>query len=371
MSLTRLDLVDEDVALDLAGPDVRVFLVPGAVMVLGALGTVIITDAGDDPAVSGVWNDGEFRLIGPAPAPVRTRLMGPMPFTTHLAEVPKLPVHLAVRVDGRCLYLGVVQVGICEGVDNELISCNLWIDPPLSRETLAVVRPPGATPVLPGLEWLEQVGTDPRRALEIFVTGWYPETDPAPHARTIPGFVPPALADFYRLAEKRPAILGQQNFIEPLAKLTRGSHGGRMVFAVENQGGWDWSIPQQLNIAGTDPDVGLTSGDAPVPEREPLSRFLLQFSLHEAAVSAPYQAGAQGVPELLLPPLESLLRRVPLRPFMAPIVPKTFLVGPGVVAQVSPSYHSKNEVTVQIGAHHRGALRPLGELGLDWRRFDG
>ncbi|MGW1077978.1 hypothetical protein [Streptomyces sp. NPDC002537] len=79
----------------------------------------------------------------------------------------------------------------------------------------------------------------------------------------------------------------------------------------------------------------------------------------------------RGLPEQLLPSLESLLRRVPLRPFMSPIVAGDFLVGPGAVAQVSPSYRGEHEVTVQIGACHRSALRPLGELGLDWQRFDG
>ncbi|MGW1077962.1 hypothetical protein [Streptomyces sp. NPDC002537] len=174
------------------------------------------------------------------------------------------------------------------------MGCDLWIDPPLSRETLAVVRPPGATPLLPGLEWLELVEYDPRQALEVFVTGWYPEADPAPPARTVPAFVPPALADFYRLAERRPAILGKQNAIEPLAALTPGGCEGRLVFAVENQGGWDWSLPWQPNAADTDPAVVLTRDGASTPEQEPLSRFLLQFSLHEAAVTAPYQADVRG-----------------------------------------------------------------------------
>ncbi|MCX4744514.1 hypothetical protein OG455_03095 [Kitasatospora sp. NBC_01287] len=371
MPLTRLDMVDEDVLLGLAGPDVRVFPVPGAVVALGASGTAIVADAGDDAAVSGVWNEEEFRLIGPAPEPVRARLMGPMPFTTHLADDPELPIHLAVRVDGRCLYLGVVQVGGCEGAEDELTSCDLWIDPSLSRETLAVVRPPGAMPILPGLEWLEGIGRDPQHALEMFVTGWYPETDTVPSVRTVPDFVPPALADFYRLAEKRPAILGEQNFIEPLAALAPGGREGRLRFADENQGGWDWSVSWEPDAASTDPAVLLTSGDVSTPEQEPLSRFLLQFSLHEAAITAPYQAAARGLPGQLLPVLESFLQRVPLRPFMSPVVAKNFLVAPGVVAQVSPSYRNESEVTVQIGACHRGALQPLSELGLEWRRFDG
>lgn len=370
MPLTRMDMVDEDAMLDLAGPDVRVFPVPGAVVALGESGTVIIAEPGDDAAVSGVWNDEQFRLIGPAPEPVSARLMGPMPFTT-VEKGPKLPIHLSIRVDARCLYLGVVQVGMCEAAEDKLSRCRLWIEPPLSRETLAVVRPPVPDAVLPGLQWLKYVEGDPRHALELFVTGWYAESDPASPSSPVPELIPHALAHFYRLAERRPAILGEQNFIEPPAGLASRRHGERMVFAVENQGGWDWSIPWQPDARDVDPAVALTTMNVPVPEQEPLSRFLLQFSLHEAAVTAPYHAGTQGPAERLMPLLESLLQRVPLLPFMSPIVPKTFLVGPGVIAQVSPSRRDTDEITVGIGAHHRSALRPLGRLDIQWRGFDG
>ncbi|MEU2490978.1 hypothetical protein [Streptomyces sp. NPDC007883] len=370
MPLTRMDMVDEDAVLDLAGPDVCVFPVPGAVVALGESGTVIIAEAGDDAAISGVWNDEQFLLIGPAPQPVSARLMGPMPFTA-VEKGPGPPIHLAIRVDVRCLYLGVVQVGMCKATEDELSLCRLWIEPPLSRETLAVVRPPVHGAVLPGLQWLQYVEDDPRHALELFVTGWYTESGPAPSSSPVPKFVPPALAHFYRLAERRPDILGQQNFIEPPADLASRSHGERMVFAVENQGGWDWSIPWQPDAGDIDPAVALTTQDVPVPEQEPLSRFLLQFSLHEAAVTAPYQAGVRGPAEQLMPLLESLLQRVPLLPFMSPIVPKTFLAGPGVIAQVSSSRRHPGAVTVGIGAHHRSALQPFGRLDIEWRGFDG
>ncbi|MFF2523818.1 hypothetical protein [Streptomyces liangshanensis] len=370
MPLSRMDMVDEGAMLDLAGPDVRVFPVPGAVVALGKSGTVIIAEASDDAAISGVWNSKQFRLIGPAPQPVSTRLMGPMPFTA-AEKGPELPIHLAIRVDVRCLYLGVVQVGMCKATEDELSLCHLWIEPPLSRETLAVTRPPVPGAVLPGLQWLKYVEIDPRHALELFLTDWYTESGPASPSSLVPGFVPPALAHFYHLAERRPAILGRQNFIEPPTGLASSNNGERMVFAVENQGGWDWSIPWQSDAGDVDPAVALTTLDVPVPEQEPLSRFLLQFSLHEAAVTAPYQAGVRGPVEQLMPLLESLLQRVPLLPFMSPIVPKTFLAGPGVIVQVSPGRRDTGEVAVGIGAHHRSALKPLGQLDIEWRGFDG
>ncbi|MFF5335207.1 hypothetical protein [Streptomyces sp. NPDC013181] len=144
-----------------------------------------------------------------------------------------------------------------------------------------------------------------------------------------------------------------------------------MVFATENQGCWHWSIPWQLDAADADPDVWLTEDDAPVREEEPLSRFLLQFSLYEASMTAPYLAVLRDLPEQLLAELETCLHRVPLRSFLAPIVPTDFLVGPGVVAHVSPELNDGNECDVWIGALHRSALVPLSRLQLPWSRFDG
>ncbi|MFF9297930.1 hypothetical protein [Streptomyces sp. NPDC014764] len=81
------------------------------------------------------------------------------------------------------------------------------------------VRPPTAAPLSPGLDWLDRVHTDPGLALESFVTGWYPaQAETRPTDIAIPDSVPYALADFYRLTEKRPAILGGQNSEDNVAK---------------------------------------------------------------------------------------------------------------------------------------------------------
>ncbi|AJE41321.1 hypothetical protein [Streptomyces nodosus] len=53
------------------------FTTGGADVLLGPAGTLINTEADDEPARSGVWNAEEFRLIGPAPAPVTERLLEP------------------------------------------------------------------------------------------------------------------------------------------------------------------------------------------------------------------------------------------------------------------------------------------------------
>ncbi|MCX5345939.1 hypothetical protein [Streptomyces atratus] len=92
----------------------EVFPVPGAMVAVGSSSTVVIADPSDEPGVSGVWNDQEFRLVGPAPAPVASRLVGPMPFTA--AGTPPEPlVHLFVRLDGGCLCLGTGRGSMCEG----------------------------------------------------------------------------------------------------------------------------------------------------------------------------------------------------------------------------------------------------------------
>ncbi|MFD3466296.1 hypothetical protein ACFWWM_08000 [Streptomyces sp. NPDC058682] len=380
MPLTRSDMVDVSVALDLAGTKFHASAVGGATVVVGTMATVIIAHVVDDPAASGVWNDQEFRLHGPTPDLAASRLTEPAPFTTtgpapFTTTGPERghPVHLFVRIDELCTYLGLVRHSQSKWADGELYSCHLRIDPPLSRELLDKVRPPGTQPALPGLGWLDHVETEPGRALELFVTSWYPnKAEPRP-AAAIPGSVPPALAGFYRLAEKHPAILGGQNFLAPPAELTTDERAERLIFGTENQGGWEWSIPWDLDAADTDPEVWLTEEDEPVPEQEPLSGFLLQFSLYEASMTAPYKAFARALPRQLLPRLESCLHRVPLRPFLSPISPKDFLVGPGVIAHVSPGWHDEDEdeVDVWIGAHHRSALRPLGEVDIRWSRFDG
>ncbi|MDX3582196.1 hypothetical protein [Streptomyces europaeiscabiei] len=43
--------------------------------VIGSAGTVIIVEAGDALNRSSVWNAEEVRLLGPAPTPVRERLV--------------------------------------------------------------------------------------------------------------------------------------------------------------------------------------------------------------------------------------------------------------------------------------------------------
>ncbi|MET7813858.1 hypothetical protein ABZT26_23750 [Streptomyces sp. NPDC005395] len=370
MPLTRLAMVDESAALALAGANVQLYTAGGAKVALGAAATVIVSGAQDELAVSGVWDEREFRLYGPAPAAIVSRLTGPLPFTPTEPE-HGLPIHVFVRLDGGCVYVGVVQPGGCEWTEDELVQCELWIEPPLSSEVLERVRPRSEPPALPGLDWLQYVNADRVRAVELFVTGWYPATEAHRPASEVSVPVPHALAEFYRLACERPAILGCQNRILPQPEQSAGSDGERTVIGVENQGGFHWSVLWSADFVESDPAVWVTvdGRSEPHTEHESLSGFLLQFSLHEAAMSAPYWATIDRMSRSLVAELRSMLRPVPLKPFLSPVSPIDFLVAPGLVAHIHD--RGNDEVSVWISAIHRSALTPLGELDLPWRSFAG
>lgn len=104
-------LTDEAQAFALVGgaEDTERFTFGGATVVIGPVGTVIVTDAGDrGPDRSEVWNSEEVRLFGPAPAPITERLTGRT--WKWGADDEVLPVHLMIRIDDGLLYLGVSRI---------------------------------------------------------------------------------------------------------------------------------------------------------------------------------------------------------------------------------------------------------------------
>ncbi|WP_158791125.1 hypothetical protein [Streptomyces sp. NRRL WC-3549] len=360
MPLTCLDLVDEAEALALVGPDAEMFTIGGAVVGFGAAEPVIIADAVDGLTTSCVWNSREFRLHGSGPARLASRIWD---------EDPRRPVHVFVRLEEACIYLGTARPVRGERSNDRFMLCVLRLDSQLDQEVLDRVRPPTTPPGLPGLEWLDHVNTDRGKALELFVKGWFPATGTDGLVTDLPGSVPWALADFYHLAARHPAVSGRQNTILPASGLRPDNSAERLVFGVENQGCWTWSFPWQPGATDTDPTVWLED-DHPVPEQEPLSGFLLQFLLHEAALTAPYLALSHDVPRDSLPTLEGCLQRVPLRPFLSPVAPRDFLVAPGLVADVTAD-RDEDKLQVWIGAAQRSALHPLRRLDIPWRTFDG
>ncbi|MFF9754793.1 hypothetical protein ACF1FC_18750 [Streptomyces sp. NPDC014344] len=109
---------------------------------------------------------------------------------------------------------------------------------------------------LPPAGWIDHVGTDPALALEMLVPGWYPaeETEPDPKALADGELarLPPALAAFRRLARLRPTPHRFSNPALLRPRHVRRPHGGQLVFAADNQGVRDWSIPWPLRDGPTD-----------------------------------------------------------------------------------------------------------------------
>ncbi|MFJ3099644.1 hypothetical protein [Streptomyces hydrogenans] len=240
---------------------------------------------------------------------------------------------------------------------------------------------PGTSPEGPPLsvDWVDHVDTNPMRALEMLVLGWYPAEDapPDPDAPTddVLALLPKALTAFHRLARVRPALY---RFKHPMLlnprHVTRRD-GGRLVFAVENQGCRDWTIPwpPQGGQEDDDPPVWLTEdphGDEDpetILEAEPLSRFLLQFTLDQASGIAPFNAWTYVMPTERLDPLWSSLRPVPLSPYMPTYGGHLFYAAPGLLASISAD---EDEAVAAFGARHREILAPLKAYDFPWSRFD-
>ncbi|MEU6215429.1 hypothetical protein ABZ891_36735 [Streptomyces sp. NPDC047023] len=228
------------------------------------------------------------------------------------------------------------------------------------------------------MEWVDLVDTDPIRALESFVLGWFPaeETAPADAGRTAgePDSLPQALSAFHRLACLRPAI---HRFHDPVLrnpKHASGPLGDRLVFAEWAGGSMDWFIPwPPQGPDKTDPLVWHTEdpgddGAESILEEEPLSRFLLQFTIFGAWLAAPYHASTYVMPTACLDVLWDKLRPVSLSPFLPTYQGEKFYVAPGLLAAVSRVEH---EATVSFGALRRGTLTSLPEHEFRWFRFDG
>ncbi|WP_436532772.1 hypothetical protein [Actinoplanes sp. HUAS TT8] len=368
MSRTRPSLITEAAAFSVAGDGLHRYEMGPALIGAGADATVVIVAPGDNPRHSGVQDSTEVLLRGDRIPDLHSRFMSRAP----------LPIYLFVRMDQGCLPLGTA---VCRGGASERSSfnfANLVLDQPLSRDVLDAVRPVPVPGPVPGVEWIDHVEKDPIRALESFVLGWFPaEVQEATESESSPdalGSLPKALAAFHRLARLRPAI---HRFHDPVLKQPRrasGPLGERLVFAVWDGGGMDWSIPWPAENPGeADPRVWLAEdpyAEEPemILEEEPLGRFLLQFTLNEAMNAAPYRAWTYCMPTAGLDALWSMVRPVPLSPFLPTYTAERFFMAPGLLTQVSGD---TKEAVVSFGALHRGTLTPLLAQGFRWARFDG
>lgn len=371
-------VVDEAQVLELVGgaAHAELFTFGGVTAANGLTGTLIITDAGGSPDRSGVWNAEEVRVLGPVPPPVRERLAG-SPHTWS-SDAASLPIHLAVRVTEGLLYLGTGRVVRSEltrrpgDAESVLTRCVLRPDLRLSRPLLDRVRATPPAEGLPDLEWLQHVNGDRLLALEQFVTGWYPaipDAEKTPLTPELSAALPDGLKHLYRLAEQRPDVLGVQNHIVRDPERGTDFCGEMRVFGVENQGCFSWSLRWEFDEPEPDPTVWFRETDEPpVAEQEPLSGFLIQFSLYEASMGADYGAHTNAITAEQVERLTTGLRLVPLRPFLA-WSPTRFYVAPGLVMHVSKDMED-GLFWAWAGATHRSAMAPLDEDAVDWSRFD-
>ncbi|MEU1032193.1 hypothetical protein ABZ402_26375 [Streptomyces mirabilis] len=374
-----MSLVTDEWAYALCGGTAATesFTFGSATVVIGDAGTLIIVEAGDALDRSCVWNADEVRVLGPAPTPVRKRLVEE-PWEWG-ADDTKLPIHLAVRNSEDLVYLGtgsVTQAGtvLRPGSDEHVLTdCVLRLASPLRQPGLDRVRPPLPSADLPNLEWLGQVNGDRAGALEQFITGWHPttsETAEPPSVQAAVPDLPAGLMQLYRLAQHRPRCLGVQNRILPVAKHQTDPKGEMLVFGEENQGGFFWSLLWTLDGPEADPTVWFREYDEPpIAEQEPLSGFLIQFSLYEASMGADYVARSCQLTAQQVDLLTERLLPVPLCPFR-PGAPTRFYVAPGLVLHVSDG-GGDNGFSAWAGATNRSALAPLADVPIEWDQFDG
>ncbi|GHA61805.1 hypothetical protein GCM10010391_53900 [Streptomyces anthocyanicus] len=376
--ISRMSLVDEEWAYTLCGgtASTECFTFGSTTVGIGDAGTLIVVADGDALDRSCVWNADEVRLVGPAPTAVMQRLLEE-PWERATGQT-KLSVHLAVRLSEGLVYLGtgsVTRAGTVArpGCDEHVLSdCAFRLHTPLSKLDLARVRPALPPSDLPNLAWLRHLDGQRAQALAQFVTGWYSaesETDEPPSALGPTPHLPDGLKQFYRLAQHRPRCLGVQNRVLPLSKLHTDATGEMLVFGEENQGCFFWSLLWTLDDPEADPTVWFRKDDEPaIAEQEPLSGFLIQFSLFEASMGADYVASSCRLTAEQVDRLAEALLLVPLRPFW-PAAPTRFYVAPGLVLHVTDEGIG-NEFSAWAGATHRSALAPLADL-VEWDRFDG
>src|SRR5687767_1598833 len=99
----RLDAARLD-ALVGGAAGVERLVLPGALVVVSAAGTVVVTEPGEGTGRSGVWSADEIRLLGPAPAPVMERLLGRT--WKWSIKGTLLPLHVVTRLEESLVYLG-------------------------------------------------------------------------------------------------------------------------------------------------------------------------------------------------------------------------------------------------------------------------
>jgi hypothetical protein len=335
-------------ALASAGEPVRVLTAGRVIYALGPEATVFVVEAGDRPGDSAVQTADDVTLRAPFPDDVSEAL-----------RARDQTIIGYVRLADDCVPLGRLRVSSVNAHE-----CHLFLTDRLPFDVLDLVRPVTPATDAAGLDWLALLPTDPVAALRAFVATWYADLPPLDGPGEF-GALPAPLASFHAAAAGRREVLGGFNRVYPFAEIPPPpTGGGPMAFGAEGRGGF------QLTIDPTEPDPPVTYtdlGHGPVVEREPLSGFLMQSALLDAAITSPF-TGFAAADRLQVERLMAFLTPVPLQPLRYPNDPTRLYAGPGVVAAIGDAAGSYE---IYLGARSRAALLPMRDAGVHWQYFAG
>jgi len=191
-----------------------------------------------------------------------------------------------------------------------------------------------------------------------FLVEWYGKHRPdfgVPVAELIEP-MPRALRSFYTYAGRWPNVFEFNNLFGPDER--GADEDDKLVFCSENQGVCVWATEKE----GGDPPVYVRGSIEIDPlerewhlEGEPVSRFLLQLILFEAALAAPFGASALAQPRDMVDRLLEPLSLLSLAPWEWPAHGTRFWAGDDIIAVVSPDPGGRTE-EVLIGARTPPAI---------------
>jgi hypothetical protein len=315
---------------------------------LGKQRAVLVVERGDDREQPGVRSREVVEWSGPLAPADGQRLLR---LTT---------VIIARDRDGRLRYLGDARVASLGG-RGPVVQLALSLHQPLSYDLLDWVRPEDEADHATPLAWLPLVDTDRVAAMRGFLHEWYgplAESDGIADAVLDERELPPALRALHGTIGNRPDLLEFQDRFVPVAELVPRADG-LLTFYVENQG----VFSARIDPRSADPDVYLWDLEAePLREREPLSGYLLQAVLLEAAWRSWYAnwcIASDPVRTAVIAPLE----RVPLAPWHWPGDPCEVFVGPALIAVVN---RNDADWDILVAARSRKALRYLRDIEAQW-----
>jgi len=193
-----------------------------------------------------------------------------------------------------------------------------------------------------------------RDSIPRFLTRWYGE--PGGLAVPAPRHLPSVLREWHELNSRWSGVTVHNHPIDPEIE------DGKLVFWVENQGGWEWAT----DSAGDDPPVyDRETSENPGPwvhTGEKLSEFLLHATVFEAVWGAQNAVCANALTLERVNEISDGLIEMPLPSWRWPEVGIRILVGPEVLLELTPV----GDVTV--AARTSEALSPFTDMpGITWR----